>query len=675
MAKQTINVGASANDGTGDNLRSAGQKINANFTELYDFNTGIAEIIDDRVSALLVAGSNITLTYNDAAGTLTIDAAGGSGSGSASTTTFTPVGGISATNVQAAIAELDTEKAPTVHTHIASNITDFAEAVDDRVATLLQSTSTVLVTYNDALNKITLDVVGGGDGGTDDQVAAEVPFTPTGAIASTNVQGAITELDTEKTAVSDLASTSSGKGAALVGFKQAGTGAVTRTVQDKAREVVSLLDFGADPTGATDSTAAMVAAVVAADANGGTLRVPAGTYQIDRAGVLQYAGIKIVGDGPWKTKFIAPTGATGPMLWNSLQASGTSGLVEVSGIFFDLNDQDIVALDMGSVNNALIQHCFFEGGPSKAGAVGTGIKFHAPLLSASYDNVVVACRFRYLTNGVRFDSGGNANEMHGCNATNCDIGWNTTPTSGSVDTPRIFGGRVEGCNIGLKEGASYGHYFGIRFEANTTSDIDFATSSSHPKVYGGYTASSATPLTNLANSTGPQILSDELGEWNLESSTARPRHFSGRAVYAAAGQTPVAHSLTNYAAYFQDYTLYKNNVGIEFGNNSSDNSIIGMFVDANNNLVISGFNRKGSVNQDVILGRGIVRPNSSAAQDLGTASVQWRNLRLSGGVYVGANQVVAARQTGTAANATDLATAITLVNDLKAKLVAHGLIS
>ena len=36
MAKQTINVGTSANDGTGDPNRTAFQKINANFTELYD---------------------------------------------------------------------------------------------------------------------------------------------------------------------------------------------------------------------------------------------------------------------------------------------------------------------------------------------------------------------------------------------------------------------------------------------------------------------------------------------------------------------------------------------------------------------------------------------------------------------------------------------------------------
>ena len=35
MAKQVLNTGSSANEGTGDTLRQAGTKINANFTEIY----------------------------------------------------------------------------------------------------------------------------------------------------------------------------------------------------------------------------------------------------------------------------------------------------------------------------------------------------------------------------------------------------------------------------------------------------------------------------------------------------------------------------------------------------------------------------------------------------------------------------------------------------------------
>ncbi len=39
--------------------------------------TPFAEAVDDRVAALLVAGANITLTYNDGANTLTVAATGG----------------------------------------------------------------------------------------------------------------------------------------------------------------------------------------------------------------------------------------------------------------------------------------------------------------------------------------------------------------------------------------------------------------------------------------------------------------------------------------------------------------------------------------------------------------------------------------------------------------------
>ena len=35
MAQQSVSIGSAANDGTGDPLRTAFNKINANFTELY----------------------------------------------------------------------------------------------------------------------------------------------------------------------------------------------------------------------------------------------------------------------------------------------------------------------------------------------------------------------------------------------------------------------------------------------------------------------------------------------------------------------------------------------------------------------------------------------------------------------------------------------------------------
>lgn len=44
MTQQTINTGSAANDGTGDTLRTAATKINANFTDLYDNYVSLTEL-------------------------------------------------------------------------------------------------------------------------------------------------------------------------------------------------------------------------------------------------------------------------------------------------------------------------------------------------------------------------------------------------------------------------------------------------------------------------------------------------------------------------------------------------------------------------------------------------------------------------------------------------------
>lgn len=116
----------------------------------------------------------------------------GGGSSSASGVTFTPTGNIAATNVQNALVELDTEKAAVGHTHTAANVTDFSEAVDDRVGSLLVAGTNVTLNYNDAANSLTINSTA--SGGT----ATTTTFTPAGNIAATNVQTAIQELDTEK---------------------------------------------------------------------------------------------------------------------------------------------------------------------------------------------------------------------------------------------------------------------------------------------------------------------------------------------------------------------------------------------------------------------------------------------------------------------------------------------
>ena len=72
-----IATGATANSADATLLARANHTGTQPASTVSDFS----EAVDDRVAALLVAGTNMTLTYNDGAGTLTLDATGGGGSG------------------------------------------------------------------------------------------------------------------------------------------------------------------------------------------------------------------------------------------------------------------------------------------------------------------------------------------------------------------------------------------------------------------------------------------------------------------------------------------------------------------------------------------------------------------------------------------------------------------
>lgn len=63
MAKQTINIGTSANDGTGDPLRTAFDKVNDNFTELYNDDAGDVDSVN--------AGTGISVDQTTGAVTVT----------------------------------------------------------------------------------------------------------------------------------------------------------------------------------------------------------------------------------------------------------------------------------------------------------------------------------------------------------------------------------------------------------------------------------------------------------------------------------------------------------------------------------------------------------------------------------------------------------------------------
>lgn len=81
----------------------------------------------------------------------------------------------------------------------------------------------------------------------------------------------------------------------ILSFLAKGLGAIVRSVQDKLRERISVVDYGADPTGVVDSTAACNAAHVTAGI-GGTVFYPRGAYRINGT-ITMLPGQVVRGDG------------------------------------------------------------------------------------------------------------------------------------------------------------------------------------------------------------------------------------------------------------------------------------------------------------------------------------------------------------------------------------------
>lgn len=85
-------------------------------------------------------------------------------------------------------------------------------------------------------------------------------------------------------------------GSNSVGYLPAGAGAVSRTVQGKLRETVSVKDFGAVGDGVADDTAAIQAAITATQtAGGGVIFFPLGTYKINSTLTITGNGVVLQG--------------------------------------------------------------------------------------------------------------------------------------------------------------------------------------------------------------------------------------------------------------------------------------------------------------------------------------------------------------------------------------------
>lgn len=132
-------------------------------------------------------------------------------------------------------------KAATNHTQAASTITDFAEAVDDRVAVLITAGTGISKVYDDTNGTLTLTATGGSTGGTPITVQDEGTTLTTGA-SSFNFTG------------TGVTATASG-GAVTVNVASGGAVDATNSVKGVIQLANDLGGTASAPTVATNTTA------------------------------------------------------------------------------------------------------------------------------------------------------------------------------------------------------------------------------------------------------------------------------------------------------------------------------------------------------------------------------------------------------------------------------------
>lgn len=145
------------------------------------------------------------------------------------------------------------------------------------------------------------------------------------------------------------------KGAGMVGFLQAGEGAIGRTSQNKMRERVSVRDFGAVGDGMTDDTAAFLACrnhlQASSNFRGGVIVVPSGYYKLSQEWAFtpyvtgQVFNIEICGEGMESTVLDF---SSAPSTANGISAVGHGASFFVSGMSIKFAPKHGVLLQGGA---------------------------------------------------------------------------------------------------------------------------------------------------------------------------------------------------------------------------------------------------------------------------------------------------------------------------------------
>jgi hypothetical protein len=366
-------------------------------------------------------------------------------------------------------------------------------------------------------------------------------------------------------------------------FVQDGTGAVTRTMQNKVREIFSVMDFGATGDGTTDDTPFIQAAINAAiAAGGGTIYFPpasvnyktVATLNIDVRGIstrLQQV-IQLVGAGPGRSTIKNTTLAGAVIKYQGVnpgienffqmrdmritgnQVVGSIGLQVTVSAYMSLRNVIIevmgVGFDATDVEQASFQDCTFSYNLS-------GMIFNAPHPttgitqpnSMTFLNTIVAGNVNFgvqMTNAGALNWVGGSiqyNGVQGGGAGNFGFAIVNSGAAGNYGT-LLFSGMVFEGNRGVAQFASSQTdassmssvlFESVSFERTTvgypTNDIAISgTAISRYKLSGctfrsgaGYVASASRPCISNTNTSAATVMMDA-STWfqnPLEAATAQ----------------------------------------------------------------------------------------------------------------------------------------------------------
>jgi hypothetical protein len=188
---------------------------------------------------------------------------------------------------------------PEVFENALDKLTMLTQQIKEEVDRSVKVDVSSATTPDALLDELAGDVVAAAASATA-AAASELAATNSETAAGVSAAAALvseTNAAASEAAVADtVAALAASSGASLIGTIQSGTGAVARTAQAEFRDTVKLIQYGADPTGVADSSTALINAMAALPASGGTIYAGRGDFLIS-ANVPFTKKINLIGEG------------------------------------------------------------------------------------------------------------------------------------------------------------------------------------------------------------------------------------------------------------------------------------------------------------------------------------------------------------------------------------------